>query len=201
MHHDPMYILPASSPLALPEALRILRSGGTVLHATETCYGIACDLTNSTAVGRLFFLKHRPLTQPVSALFTTVMAAREYVEWSTEAQALADSSLPGPLTLILPLRTDGPKRLFATPDGTTTIGVRVSSHPLAHSIAEGFPFPLSTTSANLHGHTNTYDVASIIAQFQDSVMQPDLIIDSGELPNNPPSTIIDLTRGGAVLRP
>ena len=44
-----MQILPADTN-GINVALGILRNGGIVAHATETCYGLACDLKNPEAV-------------------------------------------------------------------------------------------------------------------------------------------------------
>ena len=39
------------------KALDVLRHGGTVVHATETCYGLACDLSNPDAVAKAVQLR------------------------------------------------------------------------------------------------------------------------------------------------
>lgn len=189
----------AVSPEAVDEALHVLTTGGVVAHATETCYGLACDLRKPAAVARLFAIKRRPADQPVSALFASLEDAKRYVEWNDRAQALASDNLPGPLTLILPLRKDAPP-LFPTPipSPSPTLGIRISSHPLAAELAARFGHPLSTTSANLHGEPNPYSATEIERQFQGHDPQPDLILDSGGLPPTPPSTIIDLSRTGSA---
>ena len=99
----------------LIEAIHILKRGGVVAHATETCYGLACDLANPAAVAKLFAIKQRPLDQPVSALFVSIEEAKKWVEWSDEAEKLAAEFLPGPLTLILPLRKKYIGKIFPIP--------------------------------------------------------------------------------------
>ena len=79
------------------------------------------------------------------------------------------------------------------------MGVRVSPHPVARALAEGFGTPLSTTSANVHGQPNPYSAEDIRAQFTEGPM-PDLVLDSGTLPTTPPSTVIDLTGDAGTLR-
>src|SRR3989344_5458768 len=93
------------------DAIKILRSGGIVAHATETCYGFACDLKNPAAVRKLFATKRRPANMPVSALFASVAQAHEYLEWNDLAEKLAQEHLPGPLTIILKLRPSPPHQL------------------------------------------------------------------------------------------
>jgi len=171
-----MEILPVTNK-AISEAVDIIRSGGIVAHATETCYGLACDLTNEKAVKKLYALKNLPEDRNVSALFCSVDDAKKLVEWNAKAQGLAEKHLPGPLTLILPRKETG------------TIGIRISPHPVAQKLAEGCGVPLSSTSANLHGQANPYSAEDIQNQFKDRQLQPDLILDSGLLPDSPPSTV------------
>lgn len=194
-----MNILPLSDE-SLQEAIRILSAGGVIAHATETCYGLACDLSNIDAVKKLFTIKQRPGTQPVSALFVSIEQAKEYVEWNERAEELATQYLPGPLTIILPMRADAPSVLHPSLEHPTTLGCRVSSSPIAQSLAISFNSPLSTTSANLHGQPNPYSAQDIAQQFQDQKIQPDLILDSGTLPQNPPSTVMDLSGKEAQIR-
>jgi L-threonylcarbamoyladenylate synthase len=208
-----MNIIPFSDQ-AIIEAIAILKNGGVIAHATETCYGLACDLSNIDAVKKLFAIKQRPEHQPVSGLFESVDQAKQYVEWNERAEELAAQYLPGPLTIILPMKDEAPKQLHAiagrqkaegreqesmllSDDSllTTTLGIRISSSPIAQSLVEAFASPLSTTSANVHGQPNPYSAEDIANQFAEQLMQPDLILDSGTLPKNPPSTVINLTGG------
>ena len=50
------------------QAVRVLREGGILLHATDTVWGLACDATNDDAVQRLNQLKARPPEQPMLVL-------------------------------------------------------------------------------------------------------------------------------------
>ena len=177
-----------------------------MIHATETCYGLACDLRNLSAVERLFAVKQRPAGQPVSALFSTMQEAKQYVEWNDRAETLAQEFLPGPLTLILPARKDMPNPLFIVPKAESvegqspTIGVRISSYPLAMQLVEKFGSPISTTSANLHGQPSPYSAEEIVKQYENVLGKPDLILDAGPLPFRNPSRIIDCTGTSDILR-
>lgn len=185
-----MEIIPASEA-AITSALRVLEDGGVVAHATETCYGLACDMTNPDAVEKLFKIKERKADQPVSALFPSVEATEEWVEWNDEARELASKELPGPLTIILPCSKEG---IYPTSPAhySTTLGIRISPHPIAKELSEKFSKPISTTSANVSGQPSTYSAEEIINQFKDKEYQPDLIIDSGTLEKRPPSKVVSL---------
>jgi L-threonylcarbamoyladenylate synthase len=180
----------ATSPAAITKAIDMLRGGGIVIHATETCYGIACDMSNVQAVERLFAIKKRPADKPVSALFASIESAKEYLTFNDAALQLARTHLPGPLTIILPLKPDAPQ-IYPVPTQLSagSVGLRISSHPTAMTIAEGCAKPISTTSANIHGQPETYSYADILAQLQDGEL-PDLILDDGVLAKTPPSTIV-----------
>lgn len=192
-----MRTLPVSQK-NMNEALSILRMGGVIAHATETCYGLACDLCNPAAVEKLFRIKKRPATQPVSALFSSVEEAKKYVQWTESAENLAKKHLPGPLTIIVSLRSDAPHMLLPTPNGGATVGVRVSSHALAGELVKNYGSPLSTTSANIHGLPNPYSAEDIEQQFAGAEEAPDVILDSGILQKTPPSTVVNLTVPGSL---
>lgn len=198
-----MRLLSASSN-GIAQALAALAEGLTVMHATETCYGFACDLSNPKAVERLFMIKQRPFDQPVSALFSSVEEAKKYVVWNEQAEKLADEFLPGPLTIILRLKSDAPHSLFPTLDSRShdltthhspspTLGVRVSSHPLASELVIRFGRPISTTSANIHGKPSPYSIEEIVKQYEGVAKQPNFLIDSGILPQRKSSRIVDCT--------
>ena len=186
------------SEKATSEALRILEVGGVVAHATETCYGLACDMTNSEAIEKLFKIKNRPPDQPVSALFPSIEASKEWVEWSDEALELAEKELPGPLTIILPIKENKFNKIFPVPSTAllrycaNSLGIRVSPHPVAVDLAEKFGKPLSTTSANVSGKPSTYSIEEIEKQFSiiNSQFSIDLIINSGPLAKHPPSRVV-----------
>jgi len=194
-----MHILPITEE-SLGRAVEIIGGGGIVAHPTETCYGLACDLTNADAVERLFALKKRPTREPVSALFPSVDEAKKYVEWGEEAEKLARQYLPGPLTIVLPLRDvmeEGYPPIVRLPD-QETLGIRVSSHPVAHELARKAGVPLSTTSANVHGKPSPYSAEDIREQFLHEHLRPDLILDGGVLPEASSSTVV-LVKDGKLI--
>lgn len=187
-----------ASTSGLAHAIHVLKNGGIVAHATETCYGLACDLTNPEAVAKLFTIKERSMDQPVSALFSSIEEAKRYVVWNKRAEELARKHLPGPLTIILPSKKRQALYIVPSPLPTSKslsppIALRLSSHPIAQALVKAFGSPISTTSANLHGKPETFSVQEIVEQFSDRERRPDLILDSGTLPKSKPSTIVDLS--------
>lgn len=190
-----MNILPTST--GITEAIDALKQGKVIAHATETCYGLACDLENQAAVARLFTIKQRPHNKPLSALFASIEHAKQFVEWNELAETLATQHLPGPLTLVLNKKSSA--NLWVTPDKTAKIGVRISSHPTARALAEQFGGPLSTTSANVSEQENPYSPTDIETQYSGLSDQPDLLLDDGQLTKQAASTVIDVSNGEVTV--
>lgn len=173
------------------EALKILRRGGVIAHATETCYGFACDIFNRRTLASLYKIKKMSPQKPVSIMVHNFVSAKKYGKFSPLAQKLAKKYWPGPLTIIVKRKKSLPS--FLNP-GTKTIGIRVPAHALSLNLAKAFGGPLTTTSANISGQPSPYSVSAIQKQFRGRKFKPDFILNSGRLKKNPPSTIIDVSQ-------
>lgn len=167
---------------AVEEAVESLRNGGLLVYPTETCYGLGAAIDDLKAVERVYRVKRRPLDRPLTVIVADVEMWGRYAYLTPEASKLIRRFLPGPLTIILWKKPTVPD--LVNPD---RIGARISSHPLAHAIVQRLGKPITATSANLHGGPNPYRVEETVGE------QVDLVLDYGELPRRPPSTIVDLT--------
>lgn len=115
-----------SGPEAIAAGVRELAAGGLVVFPTETVYGLGADAHNAAAVARVFALKGRPANNPLIVHVSGTPMARRVVDaWPDEAERLAGSFWPGPLTLVLPRRSDLPDAVTA---GGPTVGVRCPDH-------------------------------------------------------------------------
>lgn len=178
--------------------IEVLRSGGVIAHATETCYGFACDVFNKDAIKRLYELKQMGADKPVSILVDSLETAKRFGVFNKEAIKLAQKYWPGPLTIVV--KRKRALSAFFNP-GIQTVGIRVPGHKLSLKIAKLFKRPITTTSANVSGLPSTYSVSAIKKQFKKEKLKPDFIIDSGKLCKNPPSTIVDCSgKVSKVLR-
>ncbi|MFA6521407.1 MAG: L-threonylcarbamoyladenylate synthase [Candidatus Gracilibacteria bacterium] len=177
------------------EVVGVLKAGGVIVHATETCYGFACDAFNEDALEKLYKLKQMDFDKPVSLLVASLKDAKKLGLFNKRAEELAKKYWPGPLTIIVRRKKALPK--FLNPKAKT-VGIRVPGHKLSLELAKKFGSPLTTTSANISGQPSPYSVSAIKKQFKGAKLKPDLILDSGRIPTNPPSTIIDCS--GKVLK-
>ena len=174
----------------ITHAINVLRNGGIIAHATETCYGFACDPFNEKALARLYALKKMAHTKPVALLVPDLKTAEQFGVFTPNARELAQKYWPGPLTIIVKRKKELPS--FLNP-GTPTIGMRVPDHELSLDFVKAFGGPLVTTSANITTQPSPYSAEEIKAQFKNEKLKPNFVIDSGVIPYNPPSTIVDCT--------
>ncbi len=176
-------------PDLIKRALGVLMAGGIVAYPTETAYGLAVDASNEEAIGKIFVVKRR-VQKPLPVLVANLTMAKRYVTFDALASQLVKKHWPGALTLILPFRNTLPSALIL---GKPGLAVRQSSQPVAHALVSGLDRPITCTSANISGKGVLYSGQEVMRHFQTEPIQPDLILDAGEIPEEPPSTIIDCT--------
>jgi L-threonylcarbamoyladenylate synthase len=175
------------------DAAKALYSGQVVAHPTETCYGLAVDIFQKSAIERLYSLKKMSLSKPVSILVRDLDEAQRYGEFNSSALKLALKNWPGPLTIIVPKKKTLPA--WINP-GMDSVGVRVSSNRKTRELVEAFGSPISTTSANIAGEACCYSVDEFLQQG----LKPDFVLDSGRIAENLPSTIVKVGEALEIVR-
>lgn len=175
-------------PRALDRAARVLAAGGVVAFPTETFYGLGAAALDGAAVRRVFALKGRPESRPVLVLVDSVaMVERLAAAVPGAACALMARHWPGPLTLVLAARPEVPGEVTA---GTGTVGVRLSSHPVATGLVRRLGAPVTAPSANPSGAPPATTAAEVVRYFGPSLP---LVLDGGSTPGGLPSTVVDAT--------
>lgn len=172
-------------------AVEVLQRGGLVIFPTETIYGIGADATNQAAIDSLLAYKARREGKPLSIAVTDMTMAEKYVELNDQAKDLYKRFLPGPLTVVSKSKGTVAKGV-ASEFGT--LGTRIPAYPLVLDIVKAFGKPMTATSANASDGRKPYTIHHVLDSLSDKQKKLiDLIIDAGELPKNPPSTVIDTT--------
>lgn len=175
-------------------AAEILRAGGLVAFPTETVYGLGADAASAQAIARLYAVKRRPADHPVIVHFASAEAAFAWArDVPAAARKLAARFWPGPLTLIL--KRSALARDFVT-GGQDTIGLRVPSHPVAQALLREFGSGVAAPSANRFGRLSPTTAAHVRADLGSDV---NLVLEGGASAIGIESTIVDLSRGKAVL--
>lgn len=175
------------APELIAEAVRVLRAKGVIIYPTETLYGLGANPLFPEAMERIYVIKGRAAAKPIPFLIKDEeMLASLVEEVPPLGRELIRRYWPGALTLIFRAK-QGLRPPLKGKDGT--IGLRISSHPVARGIVQALDAPLTSTSANIAEAEDLLD-GEKMAQFFGS--QVDLIIDSGKVPGIG-STVIDLT--------
>jgi L-threonylcarbamoyladenylate synthase len=186
----------------IARAAAILRAGGLVAFPTETVYGLGADASNPAAVAKIFAAKGRPQDHP---LIVHLGSIELLPQWAREippaAQKLAAAFWPGPLTLILERARDVPDCVTG---GQDTVGLRIPGHPVALELLKAFAGEeggrafsgVAAPSANKFGRISPTTAEHVRAELGAAV---DCVLDGGECGVGIESTIVDLSRGRAVL--
>ena len=180
---------PKAAESGLSAAVEALRAGGLVGMPTETVYGLAADATNGAAVAAIYEAKGRPRFNPLIVHVSSLEAAQEIARFPDDALRLAAAFWPGPLTLVLPLRTPSKVAGLVTA-GLDTVAVRVPSSAVARALIARSGRSLAAPSANRSGHVSPTTAAHVAADLGDRVA---VILDAGPSAVGLESTIVDVS--------
>lgn len=168
----------------IDEIVDTLRTGGVVALPTDTAYALAADATNKNAVDKVFAIKGRHQQKSLSWFFSDIEQVKQFALINNYQLTIISSYLPGPYTFIVPSKNGG------------TVGVRITDHSITQKVVKAFGKPLTATSANKSGEAPMRSVDELKS------LKVDLIVDGGEIPQRPSSTVVDLTKEPpTVLRP
>ncbi len=151
------------SAFPLQHAARILRRGGIVAYATESCFGLGCDPRNPAAVNRLLRLKRRPAKKGLIVLAATLDQLKFYCG---EFPPPVLASWPGPHTWLLPAKKTAPRWIIGR---HTRIALRVTAHPQAAALCAGAGMAIVSTSANRGGEVPARTYRETLRRFSGKV--------------------------------
>ncbi len=179
-------------PRHIERCVAVLEAGGVLAYPTDTYYGIGCDLFNRKAMERIYQLKARPTTKPLSFICADLSDVSRYARVSNASFAIMRRLTPGPYTFVLEATSQVPKIAMTR---QKTVGIRVPDSPIALALVNGLGRPLVSTSASTQDGQVLVDPSDI----QDFLGHGlELIIDGGYQLDEP-STVLDLTGDEPVV--
>lgn len=184
---------------AIAEAVEILRQGGLVAAPTETVYGLAANSCNGDAVADIFATKGRPQINPLISHVSSIEMAKRYVNFDPLSLSLAKQFWPGPLTLVLPLKSLERDNIHSLATaGLPTLAIRMPQGVLGR-LSALLDRPLSAPSANISGRISPTSAQAVADDLGDKVA---MILDGGQCEVGLESTIIKVDAGEVyLLRP
>jgi L-threonylcarbamoyladenylate synthase len=165
-----------------------LHAGKVIVYPTETSYAIGCDATNESAVERVIAIKQRRPDKGLPVLVSSVMEARKHIVFNKIAEDIVHKHWPGALNLISVIVPSSKIVDACRKDGMQAL--RQSGSPFVQALQEMWNGPIVATSANISGAESCYTADAAWAQFEGTELQPDFVVDGGELPVNPASTMV-----------
>jgi L-threonylcarbamoyladenylate synthase len=190
-------VLRGDDPAALAAAADRLADGGLVAFPTETVYGLGARADRDAAVAAVFAAKGRPAEHPLIVHVAGLPQAAAFAgHWPAAAQRLAEAFWPGPVTVIVP-RAAG--AASAAAGGQASIGLRCPAHPVAQALLQAAAARgvagIAAPSANRFGRLSPTSAAHVAAEFGPGLW----VLDGGDCALGIESTIVDVSRGAAVL--
>jgi len=178
-------------PSLMARVASIAMEGGLIAYPTDTVYGLGTIL-EVKAVSAIFSAKKRAAHKPLSIVFSDMEQLREYCDISPGQGRTIEAKRDLGTTFIL---DRGKVPDFIT-GGLSTVGARIPASGICNLLCS-MAGPMVSTSANLSGDVAPADFSDIDKDVLDRV---DIAIDAGRCKIGRPSTIIDLTDGGKILR-
>lgn len=178
------------SNLSLNKAQDAFKKGGVIICPTDTVYGFLALASNKRAVKKIFKIKRRPKSKPLAVFAKDFTMAKKLAEIDAKQEKILRKYWPGKYTFVLKRRKgiklfDGAKK---------TIALRIPKYVFLNNLIKKINKPLVQTSVNISGRPALIKAKEIIKQFKTGKLQPDIIIDAGNLLKGRPSAIMDLTK-------
>jgi len=166
----------------IKEAIDIIKRGGTVIYPTETVYGLGADAFSENAVQRVYKIKERDFSQPISIAVSSFGMLHKVAYIDSERSKILTELLPGPVTVLLRKKDIVSEVLTAASD---IVGVRFPDNEIATRIIKETG-PITATSANVSGRNPPTCVEEV-------EIKADIIINGGKCKYSMPSTVVDMS--------
>ncbi|MDS0476217.1 L-threonylcarbamoyladenylate synthase [Natrinema sp. 1APR25-10V2] len=168
-------------------AAEAIEAGELVVYPTETVYGLAADALDPAAVERVFEVKGRDRSKPISFAVPSVPSALQHVRATERERQFMATFLPGPVTVLCRRRESVPDELTA---GRDRVGVRVPDHEVALRLCERAGTPITSTSANVSGRESARRPADLDSEIREAAA---VVLDDGETEGGTESTVVDVS--------
>jgi L-threonylcarbamoyladenylate synthase len=188
----------AANEDGIRRAAERLQAGGLVAVPTETVYGLAARADRDASVAEIYRAKGRPSFNPLIVHVPDIAQARLLATFDDRAESLAAAFWPGPLTLVLPLRSDAGLSPAVTAS-LPTVALRCPAHTVMRRLLEETGLPLAAPSANRSGGVSPTCAEHVVRSLGANVA---MILDGGSCSQGVESTIVALRDDAwQILRP
>ncbi|MCF0105600.1 MAG: threonylcarbamoyl-AMP synthase, partial [Holdemanella sp.] len=145
----------------IKEVVQAFKNHEILAFPTDTVYGVGCIYGNLNDLNRLKRIKHRDETKAIPMMVSSIEQMEQVAYVDDRTRRIVEQFLPGPLTLIVPLK-DTIDRDYT--NGMDTIAIRMPEDDFVLEVISLLNTPLFVTSANQSG-------ASTALTFEDAKEQ------------------------------
>src|SRR3989338_5890531 len=85
-------------PATIDRAVEALRDGGVIIYPTDTIYGLGCDIENRDAIEKVYKIKGRDPSKPLSFICNDLTCVARVGALSPRAYKMMRRTLPRPST-------------------------------------------------------------------------------------------------------
>lgn len=160
-----------------------LKAGKVVAIPTETVFGFAVLASSKEAFDRMMDVKKRPSEKAFPLVVPNFETINVVANPSFLAHRIIQQFLPGPLTVVVPVKSGLPSHING---GQDTIAIRMPDHTFVRTLMAALNEPILLTSANLSGQPALLSDDQVMGQFNGIV---DVVV-KGNCSAAIPSTII-----------
>ena len=174
----------------------LLKDGKLVAFPTETVYGLGARADSNIAIKRIFDVKGRPTFNPLIVHVASIEMAKDIAIFDDQSNQLLKAFWPGPITFVLPLKSNSSISKLVTA-GLSTVAIRFPSSTIAQRILLTANTPIAAPSANLSGKISPTSANQVFDSLNGKI---DAILDGVVSQVGLESTIIS-TNPIRILRP
>lgn len=183
-------------PRLIRQAAAILREGGVIAYPTDSGYALGCKIGDAEAARRIRRIRGVGDDHLLTLMLNDLSEVGRFARLDNWQFRIVRRGTPGGFTFVLPATREVPRRLQHP--RRSTVGLRVSEHPVVRALLTELSEPLLSSTLILPGGTAPlHDAQSIRAALERDL---DLVIDAGVCPEQP-TTVLDLgAEPGRILR-
>lgn len=171
-------------------AAKHLQLGNVIALPTDTIYGLAANAQDKEAILKLYKIKGREFTKPLSICVSSIDQIQIYAQIDHLPKNLLNDFLPGPVTIILNRTQNLNSQLNPS---TRKVGVRIPKYDFVQQLTARLDAPIALTSANKSNQASSTSVDEFSLLWN----RVDAVFDGGVTGNSKSgSTIIDLSEHG-----
>jgi tRNA threonylcarbamoyl adenosine modification protein (Sua5/YciO/YrdC/YwlC family) len=176
------------------QAAALVGEGAVIAYPTDSSYALGCRLDDAAAVKRIRTLRGLDERHHLTLMCRDLADVGRVARLDNWQFRILRQGVPGSFTFLLPASREVPRWIQHA--RRSTIGVRVSDHPVVVALLQELGDPMLTSTLMLPDDARPLnDADAILARLG---AQLDLVIDAGACPNTP-TTVIDLAVDPPVL--